>query len=106
MQMNRTFYIAPLAALLLASCMVVPTQQGLVVAPALPMVVELGAEPYYYQNGYYYYYNNNRWGYANSRSGPWADLPRDRYPREIRYRDHHDDHHDDHQDGDHNPYNR
>lgn len=54
-------------------------------APTLPLVVELGAEPYYYQSGYYYYHHNDRWGYSTARSGPWLELPRDRYPREIRY---------------------
>ena len=107
--MSKIFYVVPLTALLLSACMVVPTRHGpeMVVAPPLPLVVELGADPYYFQNGYYYYYNNNRWGYSNSRSGPWADLPRDHYPREIRYRDHHDDRRDgDHRDGDHDQNHR
>jgi hypothetical protein len=58
----------------------------MVVAPALPLVVELGAEPYYYQGGYHYYYDNNRWSYSNSRSGPWTDLPRSHYPKETRFK--------------------
>lgn len=33
----------------------------LVVASALPLVVELGAEPYYYQSGYYYCHHNDRY---------------------------------------------
>ena len=104
--MNSKFYIAPLAALLLTACMVVPARHGpgLVVAPALPLIVELGVEPYYFQHDYFYYYNNNRWSYSNSRSGPWVDLPRDRYPREIRYRDRHDDRRDgDRRDGGRDP---
>lgn len=86
--MNRMLIIMPLMALLLAACVVAPADRGygLVVAPALPLIVELGAEPYYYQSGYYYYYNNNRWSYSNARSGPWMDLPRNRYPREIRFK--------------------
>lgn len=87
--MYRMLYVAPLTALLLTACVVVPSHRGseLVVAPALPLILELGAEPYYYQSGYYYYYNNDRWSYSNARTGPWMDLPRDRYPREMRFRD-------------------
>jgi hypothetical protein len=54
--------------------------------------VELGVEPYYFQSGYYYYYRDNRWIYSNARTGPWYDLPRDRYPREVRYKDRRDGH--------------
>ena len=114
--MSKMLYVAPLAALLLGACVVTPERDGpgVVMAPALPVVVELGAEPYYFQSGYYYYYQNNGWSYSNARTGPWRALPRDRYPREVRYRDHRD--HDqrdrrdddsrDHQDRDHNPYSR
>ena len=86
--MDRMLFSALLTALLLNACVVAPAHRGpvYVVAPALPLVVELGAEPYYYQGGYYYYYNNDRWSYSNARTGPWMDLPRDRYPREIRYK--------------------
>lgn len=87
--MNRNLVFAPLAALVLSACVVAPVGSGYgaVVAPALPSVVVLGAEPYYYQGGYSYYYENSRWRYANSRSGPWMDLPRSHYPREVRYED-------------------
>ena len=84
---------ALLTALVLSACIVVPADHGppgMVVAPALPAVVELGPDPYYYQRGYYYYYDNNRWRYSNSRSGPWADLPRSHYPKETRYKGHGD----------------
>ena len=116
--MSKMFYLVPLTALLLTACVVTPEQggPGVVVAPALPVVVELGPDPYYFQSGYYYYYQNNGWSYSNARTGPWWALPRDRYPREVRYRDQHDrdrrdhDQHDhdqrDHQDRDHNPYSR
>lgn len=85
--MYRMLIVAPLTALLLTACIVAPADRGhgLVVAPALPLIVELGAEPYYYHSGYYYYYNNNRWSYSNARSGPWTDLPRSHYPKEIRF---------------------
>lgn len=86
--MYKLLIAAPLMALLLSACVVAPVGHGpgMVVAPALPVIVELGAEPYYYQSGYYYYYDNNRWRYSNSRSGPWADLPRSHYPKETRFK--------------------
>ena len=86
--MYRMLIVAPLTALLLTACVVAPAPygSGLVVAPALPLIVELGVEPYYYQGGYHYYYNNNRWSYSHSRSGPWTDLPRSHYPKEVRRR--------------------
>ena len=86
--MSRMLIVAPLTALLLSACVVAPAGRGpgMVVAPALPLVVELGVEPYYVQRGYYYHYDNNRWRYSNSRSGPWADLPRSHYPKETRFK--------------------
>ncbi|MGA8005096.1 MAG: hypothetical protein WCA17_03270 [Burkholderiales bacterium] len=86
--MFRKLVVAPLAALVLSSCVVVPARHGpgMVIAPALPAVVELGVEPYYYQSGYYYYYDNSRWRYSQSRSGPWTDLPRSHYPKETRFK--------------------
>jgi len=91
--MNRMLYVALLTASLLSACVVTPTHRGgeFVVAPALPLIVELGTEPYYYHSGYYYYYHNDRWSYSNERTGPWVDLPRDRYPREVRYKGRGDD---------------
>lgn len=87
--MHKTLYAALLAALLPAACYVVPTGPDYVVAPALPVVVELGVEPYYYHRGFYYYYHdhNRRWDYSRARTGPWKALPRNHYPREIRYKD-------------------
>ena len=88
--MRKMLYVALLAALLPTACYVVPTDRGsdYVVAPALPVVVELGLEPYYYHSGFYYYYDNDRrWNYSHARTGPWINLPRDRYPREIRFKD-------------------
>ena len=49
------------------------------------MVLEAG--PYYVNEGYHYHYVDNGWYYARSRSGPWAPLPRDHYPREVRFKD-------------------
>jgi len=84
--MYRMLY-ALLTATLLTACVAAPTGEGseLVVAPALPQIVELGSEPYYYHSGYYYYYHNDRWSYSTARTGPWRDLPKDRYPGEVRY---------------------
>lgn len=87
--MYRMLIVAPLMALLLTACVVAPADRGyggVVVAPALPLIVELGVEPYYYHSGFHYYYNNDRWSYSRSRSGPWSDLPRSHYPKEIRRR--------------------
>jgi len=71
-----------------AGCVMVPGPRGGVsLVPILPPIVVLGAEPYYAHEGYYYHYRNNGWYYSRSRQGPWADLPRDHYPREVRYRD-------------------
>ena len=57
------------------------------IAPPLPSIVLFDTEPYYVQGGYHYHYQNNGWYYSRSRSGPWTSLPKDRYPREVRYRD-------------------
>lgn len=86
--MVRALLVAPFIALMLNACVLVPSDRGygLVMAPALPAIVELGAAPYYYQRGYYYFYDNSRWRYSHSRSGPWSDLPRNRYPRETRFK--------------------
>ena len=77
-----------LGVFLFVGCVVGPGRHGsgVVVVPALPLIVELETEPYYYQSGYHYHYQNDRWFYSNSRSGPWAELPRDRYPRETRFK--------------------
>jgi hypothetical protein len=85
--MDRFLILTPLAAILLSACVVAPPGYGygMGVAPALPVTVELGLEPYYYQGGYHYYYDNNSWRYSTSRSGPWSDLPKSHYPRETRY---------------------
>lgn len=91
--MNKSLITAPLAALLLSACVVAPPGRGHGAAigigltvPTLPLVVELGSDPYYDYGGYTYYYDNDRWRYAGSRAGPWVDLPRSHYPRETRYR--------------------
>jgi hypothetical protein len=58
---------------------------GLVIAPALPVIVQLDVDHSYYQNGYYYSRRGNSWYYSQSRDGSWSRLPRDRYPMEVHY---------------------
>lgn len=87
--MKKSLAAVPLAAFLFAGCLVTPGYHGTgaIVVPALPVVVVLEAEPYYQHGGYFYYYQNNSWSYSRSRSGPWVALPRDRYPKEVRFKD-------------------
>jgi len=78
------------AIFVLAACVVTPGpgghgEGGVIIAPALPVVVEL-ADPYYFYQDFHYYYHGDRWSYSKSKNGPWKDLPRDRYPRETRFR--------------------
>ena len=74
-----------------SGCLVVPNPHArmvpLLLAPPLPPIVVFDTEPYYVQQGYHYHYQNNGWYYSRSRSGPWTVLPKDRCPREVRYRD-------------------
>lgn len=90
MTMKRMRYAPLLAMLMLPACVVTPAHgPDYVVAPALPVIVELDVVPYYH-GGYYYYYHHQdrRWSYSRAKTGPWKELPRERYPREIRYKDH------------------
>lgn len=85
--MKKLLFPLIAAMLMCAACVatVGPHGTSVTVAPPLPVVVEL-EDPYYVHGGYYYYYNNDRWYYSQSRGGRWIDLPRDRYPREVRYK--------------------
>ena len=78
--------VALFSAVTFTACIVSPgpPDYGVEVAPPLPAVVEIGVEPYYYQSGYHYFYQNDRWHYSKSRSGPWTELPRSHWPKEIR----------------------
>lgn len=88
MKFNTRPYAPLLAALVLSACVVTPADGPYVVAPALPVVVELDVVPYYHGGYYYHYHDRDRvWSYSRSKAGPWKELPRDRYPREIRYKD-------------------
>ena len=76
------------ASLLTTACAVVPTGHGgAVVVPILPPLVVLDTEPYYFYQGYHYHYRDRHWFYSRSRRGPWGELPRDHYPRELRFKD-------------------
>jgi len=91
--MKRILLAVLLGVFLFVGCVVGPGPRGsgAIVVPALPSIVVFETEPYYYQSGYHYHYQNDRWYYSNARSGPWAELPRDRYPREVRYKNRGDD---------------
>ncbi|MDF1576849.1 MAG: hypothetical protein P1P81_00210 [Desulfobulbales bacterium] len=85
--MQRTLISALVVMLLLSACAVVPGRRGGVeMVPLLPPVVVLDVEPYYVHNGYHYHYRNGAWLYSTSRNGPWLDLPRSHYPKEVRYK--------------------
>lgn len=86
--MKRVLLAVLLGVLLLVGCVVVPGHRGsgAVLVPALPSIVVLEEEPYYHHSGYHYHYQDDRWFYSNSRSGPWMELPRDRYPKEVRFK--------------------
>ncbi|MCJ7600021.1 MAG: hypothetical protein MUO63_00810 [Desulfobulbaceae bacterium] len=89
--MKRLSILMLIAVALLTACIVVPPgrghrSEGVMIAPILPSVVVLEAEPYYYYSDYHYHYDNDRWYYSKSRKGPWAELPRDRYPKEVRFK--------------------
>ncbi|OGV79544.1 MAG: hypothetical protein A3K19_02625 [Lentisphaerae bacterium RIFOXYB12_FULL_65_16] len=88
MRAKRIALAGLLVSFMLAGCLMVPGRRGreVVVVPALPPVVVLETEPYYVQEGYHYHYQNNGWYYARSRSGPWAPLPRDRYPKDVKFK--------------------
>ncbi len=83
--MKKLWFTLLLAVLLCTGCLVTAGPRGasIGIAPPLPAVVEL-EDPYYVQGDFYYYYDNDRWYYSRSQGGPWIDLPRDRYPREVR----------------------
>ena len=89
--MKRILILALLAVSLLAACAIVPAgrsghgSSGVMIAPVLPSVVVLGIEPFYFYSDFHYHFTNNGWYYSKERRGPWARLPRNRYPKEVRY---------------------
>ena len=88
--MKKAVIVALVSAFLVTGCAIgfLGGHRGgsLIIVPALPVTVELDADQYYYQNGYYYHYDGNVWFYSERREGPWLDLPRSHYPREVHYR--------------------
>lgn len=87
--MRRFLMVGLLVAVPLLGCMIGPGPRGsgaVVVVPALPSIVVLETEPYYQHAGYFYFYQENQWSYSKSRSGPWVVLPRDRYPKEVKFK--------------------
>lgn len=90
--MKRLLISTLIVGSLLTACVAVPVggygPDGVVIAPFLPPVVVLDVEPYYYYDNFHYHYTNNLWYYSRSRRGPWVDLPRNRYPREVRFNRH------------------
>ncbi|MGA7826752.1 MAG: hypothetical protein WCA04_03770 [Geobacteraceae bacterium] len=87
--MKELLVVSLFSLLILTACVVTPgpSEYGGVTVSPLPSVVILGSDPYYYQNGYYYYYQNNNWQYSKSRGGPWRELPRSHWPKEVRHGD-------------------
>jgi hypothetical protein len=102
--MKTNLILLMCGALACVSCVAAlgPHGTSVAIAPPLPAVVAL-VDPFYVHGGYRYYYHQERWYFAAPKGGGWIDLPRDRYPREVRfkkgqghgYRDH-----DRHPDGD------
>ncbi len=86
--MKRLVLALLFATSILTGCVIAPAPPGyeVEVAPPLPAVIELGVEPYYFSNGYYYFYDNDRWHFSHERHGPWRELPRSHWPKEIRRR--------------------
>ena len=85
--MKKFLFTIVLSVVMLASCAayVGPHGAGVAIAPPLPVSEEL-VDPYYVYGGYHYYYHDDRWYYSESKAGRWKDLPRDRYPKEVRYK--------------------
>jgi hypothetical protein len=83
--MKKVFLALIFAMSICVACVVAPGPSGpeVAIAPPLPLTVEL-VDPYYVYGGFHYYYNNDRWYYSHSRGGPWRDLPREHYPKEVR----------------------
>lgn len=85
--MKKLVFLAPIVfSALLAGCVVTPRGE-VVVAPPLPPVVEFESEePVYQYQGYYYYYDSGAWYYSPNREGRRYFLPRNRWPRETRFK--------------------
>jgi len=88
MNTKKIIFAGALMPFLCGGCLVVPEHRGgnVVLVPPLPAIVVLDTEPYYVNGGYHYHYRNDGWYYSRARSGPWAPLPKDRYPKEVKYK--------------------
>ena len=87
-KMKRLWLSLIFAMLVCVACVVVPGPRGpevAIIAPPLPAIVEL-SDPFYFHEGYHYYFHNDRWYYSQSKAGPWTDLPRGHYPKEVRFK--------------------
>jgi len=90
--MKRILFLTFVAVSFLTACAVVPEGQhshrsgGVIVAPVLPSVVILGIEPFYFYSDFHYHYARDGWYYSKSRSGPWFKLPRNRYPKKVKFK--------------------
>jgi hypothetical protein len=86
---TRTALLSVAVALMMLTGCIVPGPNGrpTLLVPPLPSVVWLESEPYYVHGGYTYFYRDEGWYYSRERSGPWVELPRDHYPRQVRYRE-------------------
>jgi hypothetical protein len=89
----KRIMILLIAVSLLTACAVVPggryghpSGEVMVVAPILPSVVVLDIEPFYFYSDFHYHYAKKGWYYSKSRSGPWYKLPKNRYPKEVKYK--------------------
>ncbi|MBA3014516.1 MAG: hypothetical protein KKD63_00765 [Proteobacteria bacterium] len=94
--MKRVWILTLLSLVWLTACAVVPARHGhgpdgVMVVPLLPSVVVLDVEPFYFYSGFHYHYLRDRWYYSKSRRGPWFDLPRGHYPKEVRFKEKHRD---------------
>jgi hypothetical protein len=92
--MKRISILMLISVSLLTACVVVPAgrgyhSNGVMIAPVLPPIVVLDAEPYYFYSGYHYHYTNDRWYYSKSKKGPWTDLPRSHYAKEVKHKGKH-----------------
>jgi len=86
--MKSRLIITMALALMLSGCFIAHRPGGgMEVVPILPVIVEVDMDSHYEYNGYHYFYANDRWYYSNIRNGRRRELPRSRWPREIRRRD-------------------
>jgi hypothetical protein len=77
---------AMLAWSLTAGCVFTPgPDYGDDMAPPLPSTVYLDSGPYYQHGNYHYRYEGERWHYSKDRNGPWRELPRSHWPKEVRH---------------------